>query len=207
MKGLVVSGGRAVKKDLLRRYCEDAYVICCDGGIKNFYGTDLVPDLIVGDFDSIDDMGKAFVAAHRIPSRTYKPEKNFTDTEAALALAFENCDNIVLLAATGTRMDHTLGNLFSMSQYGPGKVTLVDDHNTIRYVEPGRYTFSKSAYQYISVVALTQSLTYSTDGMKYETDHLSIKSCEMRGVSNEICMEEGVITVHSGAGFIIQSND
>lgn len=209
MKGVVVSGGNKIREDILEKYCENSYVICCDGGIKNFYNSQVLPDIVVGDFDSIDDEGKNLIKEKNIKIKTYNPIKNYTDTEIALNMLLENkYDEIIILAATGTRMDHTVANIFYLQKlYGKVNSFMVDNHNLIFYVEKGKYTFQRNNYKYISMISISEEMTYSTNGMKYEVDNLKISTSELKGISNEIVDTEAIITVHNGRGFIIRSID
>ena len=61
MKALIVAGGANVSYHLLKNYYEDRFVVAVDSGIKNFIDTDFIPNLFVGDFDSIDKFGKNFL--------------------------------------------------------------------------------------------------------------------------------------------------
>lgn len=209
MKGVVVSGGSKVNPEILKEYTTDAYIVCCDGGIKNFYNSTILPNIIVGDFDSIDEKGKKFIEEKNIEKRVYNPIKNFTDTEAAIDIVLDmKFSEIIILGASGTRMDHTLANIFLLQKlFGKTRAKMVDNHNIIEYVEKGEYFFKKDRHGYISVVAISKEIVYSTDGMKYEADELKISTSEIRGVSNEIKGDTAKITVHEGRGFIIRSID
>ena len=104
----------------------------------------------------------------------YNTVKNFTDTEARIDILLERgFEEIVILGATGTRLDHTLANIFfSQKLFGRSKATIVDNNNIIEYVEKGEYFFEKDEHIYISVIAISEEMIYSTYGMKYEADEL-----------------------------------
>ena len=143
MRGVVVSAGNKVSEEILKKYLNDSYIICCDGGIKNFYELDTLPNLIVGDFDSIDENGRKFIEDNNIEKNVYNTVKNFTDTEAAIDILLERgFEEIVILGATGTRLDHTLANIFLLQKlFGRSKATIVDNNNIIEYVEKGEIFF------------------------------------------------------------------
>lgn len=209
MIGLIISGGNKVEKELLNKYSKNAYIVCADGGIKNFIDTEISPNIIVGDFDSIDEIGKDFILKKGLDKITYPNEKDFTDTEAAVEKIMQkDVDEIIILGATGTRIDHTLGNLSLLQKlYNKIKTTLLDSNNEITYVEEGEFEFTKGEYKYISVISLSETLEYSTKGFKYEVDHLEIKSSSSRGISNEILNESANLIVHRGRAYIIKSKD
>lgn len=88
-------------------------LIGVDRGLCWLYENGIVPTQIVGDFDSIDPEVLAYYRSEtEIPIREFKPEKDASDTEIGLRLALElGCDDIILLGATGTRVDHLWGNV------------------------------------------------------------------------------------------------
>ncbi len=82
-------------------------VIAADAGYRICRSLDLVPDLLLGDFDSMDQPAD-FPNVLRVPV-----EKDDTDTMLAVKTALEQgCGTVHLYGATGgRRLDHTLANL------------------------------------------------------------------------------------------------
>ena len=78
------------------------YRICLEAGVR--------PDLLVGDFDSMEPPA-GFARVRRLPV-----EKDDTDTLAALKAGLEqSCDTFYIYGGTGgKRLDHTLANLQSL---------------------------------------------------------------------------------------------
>ena len=98
----------------------------------------ILPDIIVGDFDSVNpDTLEYFHDKEQIEVCMLNPEKDDTDTEYAIREAIRRgAMEIVVIGATGTRIDHVLGNI---SLLGIGleeqiKISLVDEHNRIRMI-------------------------------------------------------------------------
>ncbi len=210
MKAVLVSGGEKIDKKILFRETKDAYIICADGGIKNFIDTNLLPDLLVGDLDSIDDMGKRFVKEKKILVHEYPKKKNLTDTELAVSILVEKGFNeISILSATGTRMDHTIANMLLLEYLYDNNIfgKLIDNNNEIIFKSEEIFKVFKDNYKYLSLISISDELIYSTNGMEYETDHLNIKRYSARGVSNEIKDVFAEINIHSGKALIIKSND
>ena len=83
------------------------FVIAADAGYRICRQTGIVPDLLLGDFDSMDQP-EDFANIHRSPV-----EKDDTDTMLAVKTALEQgCDTIYIYGGTGgKRLDHTLANL------------------------------------------------------------------------------------------------
>ena len=91
-------------------------IIGVDRGLEFCYRNRIVPQYILGDFDSIrPEVIEWYREQKEIPIREYKPEKDATDTRMGLELALKlGSDRIFLLGATGGRLDHYMGNLQSL---------------------------------------------------------------------------------------------
>ena len=83
------------------------FVIAADAGYRVCRQAGIVPDLLLGDFDSMDQP-EDFANIHRSPV-----EKDDTDTMLAVKTALEQgCDTVYIYGGTGgKRLDHTLANL------------------------------------------------------------------------------------------------
>ena len=151
MKGLLISGGTKVSEKTLLENIEDRYIIVADGGIKNLIGTDIIPDEVLGDFDSIDDAGREFIEKNNIKIKKYPTKKDFTDTELCLEVLLEKgADDIVILAATGTRLDHMFSSMFLLERLKKENVVgrFIDDHNEVRFISNEEVEIPKNNYKY-----------------------------------------------------------
>ena len=85
----------------------DDFIVCADGGLSYVLAAGAEPDLIVGDFDSYDG-----VLPESVETVTLNRRKDFSDTHIAADIALERgYRDIVLMFATGGRLDHTLSNI------------------------------------------------------------------------------------------------
>ncbi|MBR6987028.1 MAG: thiamine diphosphokinase [Clostridiales bacterium] len=89
---------------------EDRVIICCDGGADFLARFGIVPDMVVGDMDSITPEGLEFIAKNNIFTERYPVEKDWTDTEIALGKAGEDAQ-IILVCPLAGRIDHVIANL------------------------------------------------------------------------------------------------
>lgn len=89
-------------------------VVCCDGAANEFYTRGLQPWRIVGDCDSLSpEAAGKFRDIIR-----YNPDQETNDqTKAISYLASKGYTNIAIVAATGRREDHTLGNISLLMEY------------------------------------------------------------------------------------------
>ncbi len=88
-------------------------VVAVDGGLEAAKELDIIPDVIVGDFDTVHPEILAYYRKmEHIIWEVHQPEKDDTDTELAIKRALAmNCSHITLLGATGGRLDHMVGNI------------------------------------------------------------------------------------------------
>ena len=113
MRYIIVTGGPLPDDaaDLIRSLSEeteDKVLIACDGGCDILARHNIVPDLVVGDMDSISDKGLEFIKSNDVFVETYPVEKDWTDTEIALGKAEDG--EIFLVTPFSGRPDHTLAN-------------------------------------------------------------------------------------------------
>lgn len=110
-------------------------VVAVDGGLEAAKELDIIPDVIVGDFDTVHPEILAYYRKmEHIVWEVHQPEKDDTDTELAIKQALAmNCSHITLLGATGGRLDHMIGNihlLFPCLQKGT-YAEIVDSQNRL----------------------------------------------------------------------------
>ena len=117
------------------------FCIAADSGMNFFYRTGLKPDWIIGDFDSAS--GEAleyFKGQTDISWIKLNPVKDDTDTESAIRKAIAlGAEKITLLGATGTRIDHMLGNieLLGIGLQNHIPIQIVDERNRVRMIDSG----------------------------------------------------------------------
>ena len=91
-------------------YVKDgAFVIAADGGLSKLQALGIIPDLILGDFDSLGSRP----AGDNV--LTYPVEKDDTDTMLAIKEAiWRGYQTLYISGGIGGRLDHTMANLQSL---------------------------------------------------------------------------------------------
>lgn len=209
MKGLLISGGTKVSEKTLLENTDGRYIIVADGGIKNLIGTDIIPDEVLGDFDSIDDAGREFIEKNNIKIKKYPTKKDFTDTELCLEVLLEKgADDIVILAATGTRLDHMFSSMFLLERLKKENVVgrFIDDHNEARFISNEEVEILKNNYKYFSIVPVSKEVTLSIKGAYYDVEDFKFNRYTIRATSNQIKEDAAKIKI-DGEGFLILSKD
>lgn len=216
MEALIVTGGKTADEfalDFAREHKCDL-MIAADSGMEFFYRNKMTPDYIVGDFDSVKPEIFAYFRENNPDIRILKfqPEKDETDTELALRTAMEEgCERIWLLGATGTRLDHVIGNihLLGMAMEQGCEGILVDEYNRIRMLNRGWKIKKSEQYgKYVSLFPFTPEVTGLTlSGFKYPLQKYTLPCYHSVGVSNEIVAEEAEISFEEGVLLMVESRD
>lgn len=216
MNTLIISGGN-IDVDLALGVLKQSFthIIGVDGGLKFCYEQKIVPTRIVGDFDTLAPEILAWYKSHtHIEIREFNPIKDATDTQIAVELALElGSDDITILGATGTRLDHVLGNIHTMYlAFEKGVLCrMLDSHNRIQLIR-GEYRLSKEVQygNYFSLIPLTTEVRGVTlKGTKYPLDRhdFTVLGSGSLGVSNEITQEAAEIRIEEGIMILIESRD
>lgn len=209
MKGLIISGGNRVRRETLLENIKDRYIVVADGGIKNLVGTDIIPDEVLGDFDSIDEEGKSFIKKNNIKIEKYPSRKDFTDTELCLeVLLKKGADDIIILGATGTRLDHMFSSMFLLERLKKENVAgkFIDDYNEVSFISNENVEVKKNKYKYLSIVPVSKEVCLTLKGTEYEVENLKFNRFTTIAVSNEVKDEVAKIEI-DGEGFLILSRD
>jgi thiamine pyrophosphokinase len=185
VKALVITGGEGPAISPLRRLAEVAdLILAADSGLDLCRSADIVPDLIAGDFDSLADKA-SLMLYEKEHILQYSIDKDVTDTEIALDLAWERgADKVVLAGGGGGRLDHLIGliSLFGRRRSPDEWHTAAESVYRLKRGEVGAFSPGEGAT--VSVFALFEkSEGMSSQGLKWPLKGLSWKSGEF-GVSN-----------------------
>ncbi len=212
MKTLLVAGGRCDIIQLkntakhMKDCSEELYIIGIDGGMKTLKEAGIKPDIGVGDFDSVNVLDYSDT-----PIEKLCPEKDDTDTEHALHMAIDmHPSEIVLMGATGSRLDQTISSieLLKCAVDADVPAVILDPTNRIR-VAKGETVITKedSFGFYVSVIPFSEDLTDLTmKGFKYEIEDFTLKKGISRCISNELASDRAVISC-SGYYIVMETCD
>ncbi|MBF0259715.1 MAG: thiamine diphosphokinase [Desulfamplus sp.] len=235
MKYLIVANGIVKNDNRLLRYIRQAdVVVCADGGAGHIKRMNLVPDIVIGDLDSIEDEVKHYINSYIIQNRValikYPTKKNASDTELAVLWAIDQgATDITLAGVTGTRMDHTLSNIFllhTIAQRGI-ECRIVDDHNEIYLLshcvaghesvdeqeslsrmDVSAISVTGEPGGLLSIIPVTQMVTGLTlKGLEYPLDNADLTFGSSRGISNVFNENVAHISLKQGIMLVIKSSD
>lgn len=180
----------------------DDFVIVADGGYLKCKELGIIPDLAVGDWDSLG------AAPADCPTAVLPEEKDDTDTLAAIRKGLDNgCEEFHIYFGTGgKRFDHTVANMqclvFLSKQNRRGY--LYDENAVITAITNTSVRFPETAKGDISVFAANGTVRGVTEtGLKYSLENAVVTSDFPIGVSNSFMGRPSKITVTDGTLYII----
>lgn len=204
MTYVIFSGGEL---DFVPSLPEEKFVICCDGGIRHADTLGIIPDLLIGDFDSAS--AQILEKYKDVRTITFPVEKDFTDTESALEFCLkEKASEILIFAATGNRFDHTFCNavLLAKAEFAGVPAFLINAYNCVTAVS-GRREFHKKENYFLSVIPLQESVIVSTTGLYYNLNREKLNMLSSRGISNVFIANTASVTVFGGIALVFLSKD
>ena len=212
MKGILVGSGNYFSKERFFDEIKDSDIlIAIDGGMEWFSKLNINPNILIGDLDSISKKTLEELRSDKgLIIKKHPKEKDSTDMELGIDyLISNNCKEIIIFGGTGTRLDHTLANIFLLDKLNKKNIKgkIIDKNNTILIID-NNYEMKKELGKYISIIPITElGSTISLEGFKYDLNNYSLKFGSTMGVSNEIVDEKAYINVVKGTVVLFISSD
>lgn len=178
------------------------FIIAADGGYKILRQLGIEPDLIIGDFDSMD-----FVPSGDKVIR-YPVKKDKTD----MAISIEEAINrgykqITIFGGTGGRIDHTIANLQLMawaSRKGIS-INMIDKSNEYHAITNNQIEITGKEGKLFSVFSMSEkAFNVSIIGGEYEAENIDLSGDNPLGVSNAFKKEQVMVKVEQGTLLVIK---
>lgn len=158
-------------------------LLCADAGLKKAEKYGLVPDLVVGDFDSMPQPPSSGPPVLVLPVK-----KDDTDTAVCIKIGREKGYREFRIAGgMGGRFDHTLANLQCLADCASRgeQGWLVDGKNYVTVLHPGEYSFSRMEHRMLSLFAFTERVEGITlKGTEWELEKADLLQTIPLGCSN-----------------------
>lgn len=212
MRVLVVSGGLEPSMELIQEVSQKVdYIIGVDRGCNYLIKNNIIPQYIIGDFDSIDKYNFEDLKGKKATIIQFNKDKDSTDTELAFdyAISHLKAKEIYLLGGTGLRLDHFIGNIGVLKRALDKNVKayMLDHYNTLYLIKNNEVIEGKKG-DYISFQAFSEEVeNFTIKNAKYELNDYKLTFGDPLTISNEFL--EGPITISfkSGTIIIIKSRD
>lgn len=182
----------------------DDLIIAADGGTRHALTVGVVPNVIIGDLDSLslDDRVHVEAAGSRIISFSHR--KDETDLELALRHArSEGATDIVILAALGGRLDQTVANLLllTLPEMREIDIRIVAGAQVAFLIRNGRgeALVEGRPGDTVSLIPLGgDAIGVTAEGLEWPLHEDTLRFGPARGVSNVLVTERARVRVQQG---------
>jgi thiamine pyrophosphokinase len=180
------------------------YIVCADGGYNLLVARGIVPNMIIGDNDSI----KGSSDIDRIKRLNFNTDKDMTDGELSLRhIVREGYKNIVVYGALGGREDHVQSNIALLSLAARlGAVAVIrDDRTEIHYIDKNfsRLSLKLPKNILVSIVPFSSfAHIISTKGLKYPIADKRLNKFSSLGMSNLSTEETVEVDISRGSALV-----
>lgn len=199
---VVVLGGFIENyEEIKEKISKDSYFIYCDKGLIHEKSLGRKPDLAVGDFDSCSiPEGTEVITLPR--------EKDDTDGRYGVKEAIKRgYKEIIILGATGGRIDHTLGNIYLLDYiYSNGlSGIIIGDSSSIEIVGKEKKYIEKCYPVFSLIAAFGKAEGVEIRGAKYNLVNATIEPSFQYGISNEVDKSVAEVWVEKGKLLLIKN--
>ena len=187
---VIVAGGETGPLAFYERLAlGDSYLVAVDHGLDLVLRLGLVPDLFVGDGDSVaegalDRLEPARTRVVHLPRR-----KDVSDLEAALVLLVKmgRSGDVTLLAALGGRVDHMLFNICLAARHVAdfASIAMMDDHTLVRPIA-GACSLELAPGTVVSFLPVAGEVRLTLRGFAYPLEGARIRRGSTLTLSNVV---------------------
>lgn len=206
---VIFANGLVPDPDRIRALLREKDVlVCADGGTRLALVLDVLPEVVIGDLDSIAGADRARIESAGIPLREYPHDKDETDLELAVQYALERKPaGILIVGALGGRLDHTVANIAMLSDSRlEGIDCRLDDGVEEVMLCRGQARIDGRADDLVSLIPWGNPVTgVRTQGLRWPLVGETLYSHKTRGVSNEMLGEAAEVSIAGGLLLIIHT--
>jgi len=203
---IIIAGGVSADLGFIKDFIKpDDYVICADSGYDYAKQINLIPNLVIGDFDSYKG---SLPDTEIIKLNTHKDD---TDTAHCAKVAVERgFKEVCILGALGGRNDHSFAN-FCLLQYLSEKGVqgkLVDKNETVEFKAKGIYEYNNLKDKTFSVFPFScnEAVVSYWGECEYPANNLTLSSSLAMGISNIFRSDSIKVEVRQGNVLIFIEN-
>ncbi len=163
------------------------YIVAVDGGYNHLNNENIKPNILIGDFDSIDNFEETNIISldKKKDNTDYEHALNYIDVN----LNYEKIFVIGFLSLK--RPEHFYANLKNISE----KMEYVSLETSIKLLLPGTYEVNKT--KYVSFFAYEKVENLNLEGFEYKLEDYDLNVNDTLCISNEV-KESGKVSFEKG---------
>jgi len=175
-------------------------ILACDGAGDTLLDKGYIPDIILGDLDSLSNNSKEkykeiIIEIQNQSQNDFRKALNYTKKQ--------NINDISIIGASGKREDHMIGNIFSLLDYKDLKIKLFTDTGFFSCVNKNQIIASFKGQQ-VSIFSIDSSIKITSNNLKYNFNNSSISNIFI-GTLNESTSGSFRLSISHGSLLIFQT--
>jgi thiamine pyrophosphokinase len=202
---LIIANGEPPDDKYLQKLADQSdLIVAADGGSNICLQTNIYPDIIIGDLDSIQQ----HVLVHFKDCKIIKvPDQNTHDLAKAIELSKTLNPGIIrVVAAFGKRLDHSLANLLLIQKtYWELPLEFYDLHGRLSMISE-TYVLDVPVGQIVSLFSFLPVKGLSLSGFKYSLENKDYPN-GFNGLSNVVDQKNARIRIENGSLFLYITYD
>lgn len=204
-KCIILANGKPPKKKIISFFQKKEFntLICADGGANSALKMKLIPDVIIGDLDSIS---KTTLRKFRSASGIIQLKRqNDTDVEKCLKYAInKGFKEALLVGVTGNRLDHTFCNLgIVLKFFHRINISLIAEDSFLAPFS-GNVKLKTHPAETISIYGFNEKSEITSKGLKYPLRKTALPFGKKESTSNIAIGEKVELRISSGVIFVIR---
>ena len=179
---VILNGQMPTDDTIINQITNSDYIIAVDGSANKLFDLEIIPDVIIGDLDSLQNINNKNIELVKTP------DQNKTDFRKTLEWCIEkNILNISIFGISGESEDHFLGNYYTLSDFGE-KISW-KAFTDFSVISPcvGNKKFDSFKGQKVSLFCMKGSSTVNSENLEYplQSYHLKPSDDAVRNLSLE----------------------
>ena len=179
---VILNGQMPTDDTIINQITNSDYIIAVDGSANKLFDLEIIPDVIIGDLDSLQNIKNKDIELVKTP------DQNKTDFRKTLEWCIEkNILNISIFGISGESEDHFLGNYYTLSDFGE-KISW-KAFTDFSGISPcvGNKKFESFKGQKVSLFCMKGSSTVNSENLEYplQSYHLKPSDDAVRNLSLE----------------------
>ena len=184
------------------------FLICADSGADHARKIQMIPNIVVGDFDAIDVQTLEHYKNIDDVQVIEDSDTNTTDLTKALNCLPEGASEVHIYGALGGRRDHEFSNYLILQSYTNNNIVLKSSTGEVRVLHSD-YKFSANEGDHVGVFPLNKVTSLSYKGLLYPANSFTDNfDFGFNGACNIVEQEACEIMLKSGSVlFMLEHNN
>ncbi|MBU3700328.1 MAG: thiamine diphosphokinase [Candidatus Kapabacteria bacterium] len=199
LEAVIVLNGTLPDRSILESFSTLPFV-AADGAANALFDAGVIPDLLVGDLDSVRPNVVEAVSIHG--QVIEDPDQEYNDFEKALRVAAASLwKNILVLGIHGGELEHTLNNWSVLMRHGRSMRLVALDGGRIGVPVYDLFEYEAEADEVISIIPQPHA-RLTTSGLRWPLTDEVLQLGSREGARNRAIEQAVSVTIHEGSALI-----